>query len=87
MDGQEMDYNSAGFDNFFSRSVEQSPQINLDSPSPPNNAVAFDRTQVTGPLGDTFRIGLISLNGADGNIIVNDSNDDRLLLGEQVGGF
>lgn len=85
-DGQ-YDYSTAGFDNFMSRSVDQTPQLNLDSSSPSNNAVAFDRTQVDGPLGDTLRLGRIYLNGADGNIIVNDTNNDRLLIGEDPGGF
>lgn len=83
----DQDYNAAGFDNFMSRSVDPTPQLNLDSPAPPNNAVAFDRTQVDGPLGDTLRIGKINLNGADGNIILSDGNNDRLLLGEQTDGF
>lgn len=81
------DYSDSGFDNFMSRSVDQTPQINLDSAVPPNNSVAFDRNQISGPLGDTLRLGNIFINGADGNIIVSDGQNDRLLLGEQDGGF
>lgn len=85
-DGQ-YDLTDAGFDSFLSRSVDQTPQLNLDSPQPYNNAVAFDRTQISGPLGDTMRVGKIYLNGADGNIIMNDGTNDRLLIGEQTDGF
>lgn len=64
-----MDYNEAGFDNFMSRSVENNPQINLDSQSPPNNAVAFDRTAVGGVIGDVFRTGKVGQKGElDGEI-------------------
>lgn len=86
MDG-DYDYAAAGFDGFLSRSVDNLPRVNLDGQGPQSTAQAFDRTQVTGSLGDTLQIGGIKLNGSEGNIIVNDGNDDRLLLGEQVGGF
>lgn len=83
----DQDYTASGFDNFLSRDVESNPQINLDSPAPKNNSIAFDRNQVTGALGDTLKIGKIYLNGSAGNIILNDGNNDRLLIGQQDGGF
>lgn len=83
---EDQDYVAAGFDNFLSRSIDNNPQNNLDSPSPPNNAVAFDRTQATGSLGDSFRIGgtqgSISFNGSEGNIIGNDGQNDFFILGQ-----
>lgn len=83
------DYNyiSAGFDSFFNRSIDKASQINLDSQGVQSQSIAYDRTQVTGMLGDTFKIGKISLNGSEGNIIISDGNNDRLLLGDQTGGF
>lgn len=80
-DGQ-YDLTDSGFDGFMSRSVDGSPAINLDSPTPPQNSVAFDRTQVTGPLGDSFVIGNITLDGSAGTIILNDGTNDRLLIGD-----
>lgn len=86
MNPQDMDYNAAGFDNFMSRSIDQTPQINLDSPAPPNNAVAFDRTQTTGPLGDTFRVGNMLLDGVSGRISVfDDSGNEVVRIGNLDG--
>lgn len=87
MDPSDYDYSAAGFDGFMSRAIGNVPQVNLDSPTAPNNALPVDRTQVSGQLGDTLQIGKINLNGSDGNIILNDGNTDRLLLGHQDGGF
>lgn len=63
MNPDDYDYNAAGFDNFMSRSVDNNSQINLDSPAPPNNATAFDRTQVGGTIGDIFRTGDVGQTG------------------------
>lgn len=84
-DGQ-YDYADAGFDGFLSRSVDATPELNLASQVPSNNAVAFDRTQVTGPLGDTLRLGRIYINGSNGTIIMNDGTNDVLLIGEDPNG-
>lgn len=81
------DLTDSGFDGFISRSVDQTPQINLDSPAPSNNAIAFDRNQVDGMLGDTLTIGNIKLNGADGTIILSDGTNDRLIIGFLKDGF
>lgn len=82
-DGQ-YDLSDSGFDGFLTRSVENNPQVNLDSPSPPNNAIAFDRNQVTGALGDTLRLGNIFLDGSSSRIIMNDGTNDVLLIGQDV---
>lgn len=81
------DLTSAGFDGFMSRSVDSTPQLNLDSPTPPNNAIAFDRNAVSGMLGDTLTIGNIKLNGSDGTIILSDGSNDRIIIGFLPGGF
>lgn len=81
------DYGTAGFDGFLSRSIDDLSQVTLDSPGPQSNTVAYDRTQVSGTLGDTLRIGNIYLNGADENIILSDGNNNRLLIGRQDNGF
>lgn len=80
----DQDYTAAGFDSFLSRSVDDLPQTNLDSKGPANNAMPFDRTQVSGALGDTVKIGNIFLDGANSRIIMNDGTNDVLLIGEDV---
>jgi len=81
------DYTTAGFDGFLSRSVDNAPQINLATPTPATPAIAFDRSQITGFLGDTLQIGKIHLNGSDENIIMSDGQNNRLLIGFQKDGF
>lgn len=80
MNPQDMDYNQSGFDNFMSRDIENNPQTNLDSPYPPNNAVAFDRTQVTGFQGDTFKVGPVRITN-QGIIMTDENGNDVLLMG------
>lgn len=87
MDSGDQDYTAAGFDKFMSRSVDITPQANLDSPTPANNAVAFDRTQVTGMLGDTIQLGKININGSSGSITMSDGTTTRLLIGNDPNGF
>lgn len=77
----ETDYTISGFDKFLSRGDTPNLSGSLDTQIP-NNAVPFDRTQVSGALGDTLRIGNILLDGANGRIIMNDGNTDVLLIGE-----
>lgn len=81
----DQDYAQAGFNKFMSRSVDQTPEVNLDSPVPAGNSTAFDRTQITGPVGDTFRIGNILFDGSAGRITMQDENgNDTLLIGTDV---
>lgn len=81
------DYSDSGFDSFLSRSIDATPQSNLDSVGPVSNEIRFDNAQTTGILGDTFRVGGISINGAEHNIIVSDGNTDRILIGYDKDGF
>lgn len=86
--GSRYDYSKAGFDAFLSRSIDTNGQDSLSTDSnAQSRAVAFDRQQVSGVLGDTWRAGGISINGQDNNIILSDGTNNRLLLGEQKGGF
>lgn len=79
---EDYNYETAGFDSFLTRSIDSVQQINLDSPIPINNTLRFDSTQISGALGDTMRLGRIFLNGAQGNIILNDGVNDFLLMGD-----
>jgi len=75
------DYSDSGFDGFLSRSIDELSQVNLDSAGPKSTAIRFDASQVSGAVGDTFRVGKIFINGADGNIVGNDGNVDFFLIG------
>lgn len=72
------DYSTAGFDGFLSRSIDDLSQTNLDSAGPLSTQLAYDRTQVTGMLGDTWRVGTITVDGKTSQIAVKDT----LKLGE-----
>lgn len=67
------DYRAAGFDDFLSRSVDQTPQANLDSQGPISNSVPFDRTQVSGPVGDTIQVGGMKLDSKENSLTLNDA--------------
>lgn len=74
------DYEDSGFDGFLSRSVDNLPQVNLDSRGPQSTAQAYDRSQVSGFLGDTFQVGGTKISRD--NIIMNDGDTDVLLIGK-----
>lgn len=74
------DYTSAGLDGFLSRSIDNLVQETLDSPGPVSNSMAYDRNQVTGPLGDTLQIGNIRLENT--RIVVSDGSNDFVLIGD-----
>lgn len=80
----EYDYTQAGFNDFLTR-----PLVSLTSAPQQSQSrqVNFDQAQITGSLGDTLRIGRIYINGAEGNIIVNDGVNDRILIGFDPDGF
>lgn len=61
------DYTAAGFGPFLTRSLDDTGGGPTDAPS---KAVAFDRAQVTGALGDKYVIGRIILDGVSGAITV-----------------
>ncbi len=67
------DYTSAGFDNFLTRSIDEGST---------SRAGAFDRSAVSGFLGDTLRIGKIQIDGANGRIVVVDASTNRIVLGQ-----
>ena len=85
---QRYDYSLAGFGAFLTRSIDDTGQSGLSVDAPiQSRAVAFDRQQTSGSFGDTLRIGRIYLNGAEGNIVMNDGEVNRFLLGEDKDGF
>lgn len=79
------DYSNSGFDKLLSRGDTPNLGGSLDQ-AVPNNSMPADRTQITGPMGDTLRIGKIFLNGSDGNIVANDGTNDFLIIGDDGSG-
>lgn len=71
----EYSYTDAGFDSFLSRSIDNTPRVNLDSQGLVSTAIRYDSAQVSGMLGDTLTIGKIRLDGATGRISVVDENE------------
>lgn len=82
MQPDDYDYSKAGFDGFLSRSIDDLSQANLDSLGPPSTAQAYDRSQVSGSLGDTLQVGNVHINRT--NIIVSDGVNDFVLIGQDV---
>lgn len=79
------DYSTAGFDGFLSRSIDSLAQVNLTSPGPVSTQMRYDSAQPSGFLGGTVQVGNVKINLT--NIIINDGQNDRLILGEADGGF
>lgn len=82
-DGKTYDYTDAGLDGFLSRSIDNLAQMTLDSPGPTTTAMAYDRAQVTGPLGNSLQVGNIVLDGVNGRISVFDGSGNEVVrIGE-----
>ena len=80
------DYIQAGFDGFLSRSIDDFTQVNLSSPGPQTTSIRYDSAQVTGPVGDTYRVGKIFFDGAKGRISIYDDNGNEVVrIGELDG--
>lgn len=79
------DYTNSGFDKFLSRGDTPNLGGSLDQ-NVPNNSLPADRTQTTGQLGDTLALGNIKFQGSDGNIVLKDDNNVRIVIGLQADG-
>lgn len=66
------DYQDAGFNRFYRRSLGSSADsASLNSLPPSNNrGINFDNSQISGAMGDNVRVGTIVLNGKIGRISV-----------------
>lgn len=74
------DYTDSGIDAFLTRSVDNTPQVNLESQGPSSRSVAYDRTQLTGYVGDTFKVGNIIFDGKASTITINDDNSNASVI-------
>lgn len=79
-------YLDAGFDPFLSRSIDNLSQVNLDSQGPATTQIAYDRSGVSGSLGNILQIGKIQIDGVKGRISVyDDSGNENIRIGELDG--
>lgn len=74
-------YESSGLDGFLSRSIDDLSQVNLGSQGPQSTAQAFDRTQVTGVVGDKMRIGN---SGQSGELTGEIQLQGKLKIGDKI---
>jgi hypothetical protein len=72
------DYTYSGLDSFLSRSIDETPQSNLEAAGPTSMSVAYDRNQVSGAMGDTMQVGKIQINGSDGRISICDDDGNEV---------
>lgn len=80
------DYESAGFNGFFRRSIGSNPTATtlraLNGRSQ-KRELNFDEQQVSGSLGDTLRIGVIYLDGKTGRFqIIPQTGEEVVRLGD-----
>lgn len=83
---QEYTYRDAGFNRFFHRSLNSNAQatsLRSSGSGSSSNQLNFDNMQVSGSLGDTLKVGLITLDGKIGRQSVRDKmNNEVLRLGD-----
>lgn len=68
------DYSDSGFDSFLSRSIDNLQQVNLDSQGPYSTATAYDRSQLSGAMGDIYKMGGIKMSAKDSSIVLNNGS-------------
>lgn len=74
-------YENAGYDSFLSRSVDDNPQVNLDSQGPTSTAFRYDSGQSSGSVGDKISIGSVVIDGTKGRISIYDGGVEIVRLG------
>lgn len=70
-------YKDAGFNGFMLRSMKSNPlaqTIRGGVSAGTGKPMAFDRMQLAGGMGDSFRLGRLLFNGSAGRIVVLDEN-------------
>lgn len=80
------DYESAGFNGFFRRSIGSNPNattLRALGARSGSRQLNFDDQQVSGSLGDTLRVGVIYLDGKTGRFkIVDEQSNEVVRLGD-----
>lgn len=75
------DYTVAGLDGFLSRSIDS---VGLGGFRSPTNQIRFDSAQISGALGDAFRLRNILLEGKAGKITYFDDGGNSVLVEGQL---
>ena len=75
-------YETAGFNGFLSRSIDNLAQSSLSDAGPNSTAIRYDSSQVSGFLGDGFSVGPVRIT-KQGIIMSDDNGNDVLLIGEE----
>ncbi len=95
MSPSEYNYETAGFDGFFNRSIDTLSQSNLDAQGPLSTSVRFDSAQVSGIIGEQLRsgntkivgdlLGDMNLRGTlkVGDNLIFDGENDRISVTNQ----
>lgn len=79
MEQTEYNYESSGFGPFLTRPLGSERGIRNSTVKQVN----FDQNQITGSLGDVFRVGKINLDGSNGRISIYDDQDREVVrIGE-----
>lgn len=83
MSSVDRSYTGVGFNRFFRRSISSNQNATTLSNSQPvnngNNQINFDSQQVSGALGDIFRIGKINLDGKEARISLFDERNNEIM--------
>lgn len=80
MDSGNYSYIDAGFDPFLSRSIDNLNQTNLDSGGPASTQVRYDSAQLSGGIGDTFRVGNILFDGRSSTVTIKSPQDSAKVV-------
>lgn len=79
------DYSNAGFDNFLNRSIDSNSRVNLGAtggqPST-SRQMAFDRSQVSGFLGDIFQVGRVQVHAAGYITVLDPEGNEATRFGD-----
>lgn len=87
MSSVDRSYTGVGFNRFFRRSISSNQNTTTLSNSVPisngSTEINFDKQQVSGALGDIFRIGKINLDGKLARIsLFDERNNEIMRLGD-----
>lgn len=75
------DYETAGFNGFFRRTIGSNPNATTLRAMSGNNQrqLNFDNQQLSGAMGDNLRLGTIRLDGKTGRISVFDEQGNEVI--------
>lgn len=79
-------YANAGYNGFLRRTINSDPNANSlrELGRGNKNTINFDQMLVSGSIGDKVNVGLITLDGKNGSIIISDGSDIRAILGGEI---